>query len=146
MADAVQRIGDLRDRVRVERKVRLPVGNDVDWEDNDDAWEQEDDAWSADDGDGAGNYERGWRTLIESRSARIADTRGGEEVRAGRLAGVGSFDIWLRADVETKKITAGDRVIDARDGARIFNIRWVGSLDSKGRFLLLQCQAGVADE
>src|SRR5262249_26317129 len=113
---------DLRDRIRIERKVR------------------------SEEGDGAGNYEEGWATLIESRAARIAPTRGGEQVQAGRLAGVESFDVWVRRDAQTRTITVGDRIVDARDEARIFNIRWIGNLDERGRFLLLQAQCGVADE
>ena len=116
------RVGDLRERVRVEKKIRVPTG------------------------DGAGNYEDGWQTLIDGRSARIAPTRGGEQVLAGRLAGVESYDIWVRKDAETRMITVGDRIVDTRDEARIFNIRWIGNLDERGRFLLLQAQAGVADE
>ena len=122
MARGVQRIGDLNQRIRVERKVRKESG------------------------DGAGNYEEGWAEFIASRAARIAPTRGGEELLANRLAGVESFDIWLRKDPQTRTIVVGDRIIDARDEARIFNIRWIGNLDERGRFLLLQAQSGVADE
>jgi head-tail adaptor len=144
MAKGVQRIGDLRDRVRVERRGRLPTGQDIDWDDTEQNWE-EGDAWLSDDGDGAGNYETTWLPLIQSRRARIQATSGSEQVIAGRLAGVEAFDIWLRRDVETAKIRPGDRVIDARDEARIFNIRWAGSIDAHTQFVLLQCQAGAAD-
>lgn len=144
MAKGVQRIGDLRDRVRVERRGRLPTGQDIDWDDTEQNWE-DGDAWLSDDGDGAGNYETGWLSLIASRRACIEATSGSEQVIAGRLEGVEAFDIWLRRDVETQKIRPGDRVVDARDESRIFNIRWAGSIDQHRQFILLQCQAGVAD-
>lgn len=94
--------------------------------------------------DGMGNYIGEWATLIDERRARIAPTRGGEEVIAARLEGVQRFDIWLRADPDTLAIKADDRVIDLNDASRVFAIRYVGNLDERRRFILLQCEAGVA--
>ena len=148
MASVVPRIGDLRDRVRVERRVRLSETDSETWDQEAESWQETQDDWltGGGGGDGAGNYQSAWRALISNRSAKIEPTRaGGEEVIAGRLTGISAYDIWLRRDSETSKIAPGDRIIDARDESRIFNIRWIGNLDGRGQFLLLQCQAGVAD-
>lgn len=69
---------------------------------------------------------------------------GGESVLAGRLQGTAAFDCWLRFDSETSGIRAGDRVIDARDETRVFNIRSALDMDGRHQWLLLQCEQGVA--
>ncbi|MGE0828946.1 MAG: head-tail adaptor protein [Hyphomonadaceae bacterium] len=122
MASAVQRIGALRDRVRIERRAADAAG------------------------DGAGNFEGAWAPLLESRAAGIQARRGGEQVVAGRLAGIAVFDIWLRFDADSLKIMPGDRVVDARDESRIFNIRFAESIDDgRKRRILLQCEMGAAE-
>ena len=146
MADAIRSAGALRDRIRIERRGALGQTPSPPWSENDVAWDAQQAAWQDDgEGDGAGNYETDWRTLITSIHAAIEPRRGGETVVAGRLQGVSAFDIWVRCTPETRAITVGDRVVDARNGARIFAIRFVENLDLRGRFLLLQCEAGVAD-
>jgi len=120
MASAVQRIGALRDRVRIERRA-------------------DDDA-----GDGAGNYEGEWETLIETRRARIVPRKGGEQVIADRLTGVSSFDVWMRFDRISAQIRAGDRLVNCNDESRILRIRFAEAMDEPRRWLLLQCDEGVA--
>lgn len=149
MANAVQRIGALRDRVRVERRGRLTeTEDDVLWDEGDDiefAPGDDIDWTEAQAGDGAGNFETTWRPLLPARAARIAPRRGGEDVVAARLTGVDAYDIWVRRDEQTKAITVGDRVIDARDESRIFGVRFIANLDERGRYLLLQCTIGDAE-
>lgn len=121
----VRRPGQLRFRVDVQRRDRIGESS----------------------GDGAGNYEQAWRTFIDREPASIEPRSigGGEQVIAGRLAGVSLFDVWVRVRPKTAGITVGDRLIDAGDRSRIFNIRFVEDLGQRRRFLLLQCEQGVAD-
>jgi head-tail adaptor len=51
----------------------------------------------------------------------------------------------VRATPDTQRVAVTDRVVDARDLSRIFAIRFIENLDMRGRYLLLQCEAGVAD-
>lgn len=149
MANAVQRIGALRDRIRVERRGRLTeTEDDLRWDEGDDiefAPGDDIDWTEGQAGDGAGNFETTWRPILSARAARIAPRRGGEDVVAGRLSGVDAYDIWVRRDEQTAKITVGDRVIDARDESRVFGVRFIANLDERGRYLLLQCTIGDAE-
>ena len=140
MASVIPRIGDLRESVRIERRATTTETT------------FDDDAPYGDDAphygeavdDGLGNVEGHWTTLVPARPAKISPRRGGEDVQAARLSGREPFDVWLRRDPLSAAIAVGDRVVDARDETRVFNIRWVGNLDERGRFLVLQCEAGVA--
>lgn len=144
MAGVLPAIGDLRHSVRVERRARLDANGEPVW-DSDLEWDGEAE-WDDGDGDGAGNFEAAqWRTFIDRRAAKLQATRGGEEVIANRLSGLELFDVWMRCDAKTALIRVGDRIIDNRDESRILNVRWIGNLDGRGQFLLLQCQAGAAD-
>lgn len=144
MAAAFPAIGDMRERIRIERRGRLVDGSIV-WDDIQAAWDQSDADWSGDDGDGAGNYESSWLEFIASRSAAIHVRRGGEGVQAARLQGVDVYDVWVRIDNETAQIRTGDRIVDLRDPSRIFGIAFAGNLDRRGRYLLLQCRLGGAE-
>lgn len=110
---------DLRQRVRIERRGSTPT---------------------------ARGGSAGWETLIESRAAKLTPRPigGSETVLAGRLQGTAVFDCWLRLDSETTAIRAGDRLVDARDETRVFNIRSALDLDGRRQWLLLQCELGVA--
>lgn len=109
--------GDLRHKVKFQRR---PVGDD----------------------DGYGNPEGGFVDLGIVRSASLTPTRGGEDVQAGRVAGKASWDCWVRNDSGTRQITTGDRVVDARDPSRAFNIRFIGDMDGDRTWLLMQLESG----
>lgn len=116
-------VGALRDAVRIERKQDTGAG------------------------DGAGNFEAAWEPIegLQQRAAAIEPVRGGESVIADRLTGVRAFNIWLRVDADSLKITAGHRVVDVDDASRIFAIRFAEPMDVDRQWLLLQCEEGVAD-
>ncbi|HAD84252.1 MAG TPA: head-tail adaptor protein [Brevundimonas sp.] len=111
--------GDLRQRVKFQRR---PIAGD----------------------DGYGNPEGDFVDLGIARAASLAPTRGGEDVQAGRVAGKASWDCWVRQDSGTRQIMTSDRVVDARDGTRVFNIRFIGDMDGDGVWLLMQLESGVA--
>ena len=112
--------GDLRHKVRFERRT------------------------SSD--DGYGNTEGSWGALSIERSCSLSPTRGGEYVQAGRLGGNASWDIWVRADSQTKTLTTGDRAVDVRDESRVFNIVFgPADMDGRNTWLLIQATSGQAD-
>lgn len=118
MAIGPQGAGELRDRVTFQRRERLASG-------------------PTPFGD--------WQTLIASRAAKLVPTRGGEQVIAGRLQGVAAFDLWVRYDSETARVTPEDRVVDARDPARVFAIRFAQDMDGQRRWILMQLELGAAE-
>jgi head-tail adaptor len=110
--------GDLRDRVRFERRltVRDEDGNAVD----------------------------DWAVLGSDRSASLLPTRGGETVQAGRVQGRGLFDLWVRHDSLTSTITPGDRAVNVRTDTP-FNIKWgPEDMDGRRQWLLFQIEDGGA--
>lgn len=112
--------GELRQKVRFERRVNTP--------------------------DGYGNTKAGWEDLALDRSCSLTPTRGGESVQAGRAAGSASWDMWLRNDRALRGVTTADRVVDARDGSRSFNIVFGPvDMDGDGRWLFCQLVSGGAD-
>ena len=110
--------GDLRDRIKIQR--RTVVSDDY------------------------GNDDGAFADIGVSRAAKITPTRGGEAVQAGRLTGKAGYDVWVRSDSGTRSIQPGDIAIDERNASRVFNIRFVGDMDGKRTWLLLQCELGVA--
>lgn len=146
----VQPVGALRHRVRIERRVESWEGGPFsDQTTYDDGVAHAGEAYD----DGAGNRVGDWGpaggavaapVFTLTRPARIAPRTGGEEVQAARLAGTSQWDIWVRSDAGTRQIRVEDRAVDVRTG-QTFNIRYIANLDERGRFLLLQCEAGVAD-
>lgn len=109
--------GDLRQRVKFERR--------------------------AEGDDQYGNPVEGWVDLDVVRSASLTPARGGEDVQAGRLAGKASWDCWVRNDSGTRQVLTSDRVVDVRDPARMFNIRFIGDMDGDRTWLLMQLESGV---
>lgn len=97
------------------------------------------------DGDGAGNFEGDFVDLF-SRFAKLTPTtsRAGEAVIAGRLQGTAIYDLWLRSDSGARSVTLEDRVFDAGAPERLFNVRWIGDLDGRGQWLLMQLEIGSA--
>lgn len=94
--------------------------------------------------DGMGNMVGSWRTLVSGVRAKVANTRGGEDVRAARLTGISTFDIVVRSSDALRDVTTADRIVDERTG-QSFNIQWIGNLDEKDRWLTITCLAGGVD-
>jgi hypothetical protein len=117
----VRRLSDCRDRVIFQRR---PVDGG--------------------EGDGAGNFEGDWTPMFGPRRVELTPRKGGEEVVAGRLQGVSAWDLWVLKDRQTSTVDAGDRVVDARNPKRIFNIRFAEPLTGDGQWILMQLEAGVA--
>jgi head-tail adaptor len=91
--------------------------------------------------DGFGGLTGSWRTATSGIPAKIGPTRGGEEVRAGRMSGINTFDIVVRSTSATRAITPKDRLRDDSTGLT-YNVAWVGNLDERDRFLTITCSAG----
>lgn len=115
MAWLPPRAGELRDRLRIERQASVS--------------------------DGMGGTLEDWTELLDAIPAKITEAKGTETVRSDRLAGTAAVDVVIRATTATRTITPADRAVDARTG-RLLDIRWVGSLDDAGRWLVLSCEAG----
>ena len=104
--------------------------------------------------DGYGNLEGAWADLAPSveRYGELKPTRGGEDIQAARLTGQASWDFWVRSDTGTRGLLTGDRAVDVRtldEGAvvattRVWNVRFVGDMEGKNGWLLVQLQSGVA--
>lgn len=96
--------------------------------------------------DGAGNWRGEWSSLDIERSASLTPTRGGEGVQAARVSGSATWDLWVRNDSQVRTITTADRVYDARQPLRTFNIAFgPEDMDGDGRWLFMQLTSGVAD-
>lgn len=75
------------------------------------------------DGDGAGNFQRGWGGFIGPVSGRIEpQLSGGEDTREGQIASRQRFLIHVRANPKTRRIDARDRVEEIGGASRVFNI------------------------
>lgn len=83
----------------------------------------------------------GWQTQFSVRAA-YRHLRGGESVMAGRLQGQHSQIITVRCSTQSKLITAGWRLVDARDGT-VFNVRDV-TPETDRQWISLLCERGVA--
>lgn len=83
----------------------------------------------------------GWTTQCTVRAA-YRHLRGGEDIMAGRLQGRHTQVITVRASSQTRQITAGWRLIDARDGT-VFNVRDV-TAETDRMWVSLLCERGVA--
>lgn len=99
--------------------------------------------------DGYGNViSGGWSSTASPIYAEIKPMRGREEVLAGKLSGTMPFEITLRwrSDLAegVDRLTTADRVVNVRTG-ETYNIRSIENPDMRNRWLLLTCEAGVAD-
>lgn len=84
-----------------------------------------------------------WTTQFSVR-AGFQPKNGGESVIAGRLQGVQPYIVTIRSSNDTRQITPGWRLVDARDEKRIFNIRSLADPDGKRQWLELLVEHGVA--
>lgn len=95
--------------------------------------------------DGYGNSEGDWATLITGRDVSLRPSRGSEQVIAARQQGVSMWDLWVRYDRATAAVTPGDRVVDARNTARTFNVKFAEDMDGQRTWILMQLEQGAAD-
>lgn len=92
-----------------------------------------------------GNPVEGWEPLNISRAASLLPTRGSETVQSDRLSGRVQWDCWVRSDSGTRSLRTDDRMVDARDTSRTFNIGFIDDMDGDRTWLLIQATSGVAD-
>lgn len=88
--------------------------------------------------DGMGGFSTTWADLGQV-MADVRSLKGGEEVQAARLNAVENLQIKVRADALTRSLTAQDRL---SDGSQILNVKWVGDLEGRGRWIDIIAQAG----
>ena len=86
--------------------------------------------------DGAGGTRSIWRRQWSDIPARILPMRGGEEVKAGRLAMNSDFEITIRANPTTRLIKPTDRLVNARTG-EVYEVKHIADLRGEDRELLL---------
>ena len=84
-----------------------------------------------------------WATQFSAR-AGFQPRNGGEAVIAGRLQGVQPYIVTVRQSSQTRRITTGWRLVDARNEKRIFNVRSVADPDGKRQWLEMLVEHGVA--
>ncbi|HYC66646.1 head-tail adaptor protein [Brevundimonas sp.] len=95
--------------------------------------------------DGYGNTATDWADMGIARACSLMPTRGNEAVQAARLSGLASWDIWVRSDSGTRRLQVGDRAINERDASQTFNIVFIGDMDGRRQWLLIQATTGGAD-
>jgi head-tail adaptor len=95
--------------------------------------------------DGYGNPVGSWTPLNITRAASLLPTRGNEVIQSERLTGRVQWDCWVRSDSGTRSLQTGDRMVDARDTSRTFNVGFIGDMDGDRTWLLIQATSGVAD-
>lgn len=90
---------------------------------------------------GVGGTPGPWSPFLSGVRARIATTRGGEEVRANRLSGISNFDVVIRSTEETRLIGTEHRLVNETTNVT-YKVKWIGNLDDRNRFLTLTCEVG----
>lgn len=86
-----------------------------------------------------------FKPLVASRRCRLLPVRGGEVVQEARAQGVSSFELTVRRDRSTAQVTTDDCVVDARDEARVFDVKWSQDLEGRGNWLVMQLELGTGD-
>lgn len=84
-----------------------------------------------------------WETIFTA-PAELVPLRGGEPVQAARLTGVQPYTVRIRVSSDSRQVTPAWRAVDARNPARVLNIRTVTNPDQKGAWLDLLVDDGVA--
>lgn len=76
-------------------------------------------------GDGAGNYGTAFADLAGATAiaASIGLPRGSEAINAEGVQGRTIFEVQVRYTAAAAAITVGDRMVDARDASRVFNVK-----------------------
>ncbi|RUM99033.1 head-tail adaptor protein [Pseudaminobacter arsenicus] len=86
--------------------------------------------------DGYGGTKQVFGT-IATVAAHFHPNRGGEAVMASRLAGAQPFVVTLRSSTQTRAITPAHKLQDARNTARMFDIKAIADPDGRGAWLEL---------
>lgn len=100
------------------------------------------------DGDGAGNYGTGFANIpgAVKISADLAPVTSKEIVIAEGVKGLVLFEVVVRYSPTLAGITVGDRMIDARNPARTFNVKAPPiNPDKRRRRLRILVESGGAD-
>lgn len=113
--------GALRERVRFERKVQATSAYD--------------------DGDGGGE---GWSELVTV-AADITPVKGDEEVIGERRIALKLYTIKVRQSGAILAVTEADRIVDTRNGGRVFNIRQMDNPDKRDKYILITAETGRQD-
>lgn len=93
--------------------------------------------------DGYGNTQTDFEDEFTEHAA-VVPRLGGETVLAGRLAGRNLVNITVRRSSNTEQVTPEWRAVDARNTAKIYNIRNIIDPDETGRWLEMLAEEGVA--
>lgn len=99
--------------------------------------------------DNYGNPQTGaWAAVadLEGVPAQIRPSRGAEQVGPDGIEGRGIFEIRMRWTSAAAGIRISDRIVDARDASRVFNIKAPPlNYDQRGRFITIMAEQGGAD-
>ena len=114
MAWKEPKVGELSSRIRIERVSEVS--------------------------DGVGGFSTEWTPVLTS-AAKIAPTKGGEEIRADRRLGIENVEITIPFSRSALTIRHSDRAIDVRTG-KTYNIGWSGDLAGSQRYIVIEAQAG----
>ncbi len=87
--------------------------------------------------DGYGNHTAEWRVRYASIPASVQPMKGGEQIRAARLAEVSPFEITIRRNASTLQIEPSDRLVNVRNKT-VYQIKHILDLDGD---LILTCEA-----
>lgn len=87
--------------------------------------------------DGYGNTLSDWRLKWSAIPAFVQPMKGGEQIRAARLAEDAPFEITIRSNPTTLQIMASDRLVNARSKL-VYEIRHIMEHDGD---LVVTCEA-----
>lgn len=112
------RSGQLRERIKVEQRTRVP--------------------------DGGGGFAHGWETFQDNLKARIVNTSGRESVVGDSLAGIKTVEIFVRFSTRTKAITNLMRIVDLRT-EEVYDIK-LPVPDERKKVVKILAQSGARSE
>ena len=87
----------------------------------------------------------GWTVCAGPVWARMRPVRGGEQVLAARLQGREIFEVTVRGSNDVRQVTTDDRLVDARDTSRTYNIHYISNPDERRRGYVFLCELGGVD-
>ena len=95
------------------------------------------------DDDGYGNTVSGPWTTRFTVAAGFTPLRGGEQVMAARLAGAQPYVVRVRQSSQTRQMTTGWRLVDARNPARLLAITAISDPNNTGAWLDILATEGA---
>lgn len=91
----------------------------------------------------------GWQDLFASRAACLVPVKpyrkDAIEVVGARPQALALYELWVLFDSETATVVSDDRVVDARNPARLFKIRFSEDMGRRGVWLFFQLELGGAN-